>query len=115
LDPLRTRFHASSTGLSFRGTVGGNYAFSDLQDQDLLIRATKSHRPLSKQKKTSTPLEVNHSGVDATVWLPLAGGSVSTYASANPSRKSGFLLAFPECASLLFPHCPSAQSDDLIA
>jgi hypothetical protein len=56
---------------------------------------------------------MNRSGVHATDWLPLAGGSVSIYVSANPSRKSGSLLLFPGCASLLFPHCPSAQSDDL--
>jgi len=55
---------------------------------------------------------MNRGGVQATYWLPLAGGSVSIYVSANPSRKSGSLLLFPGCASLLFPHCPSAQSDD---
>jgi hypothetical protein len=57
---------------------------------------------------------MNRNGLNATVWLPLAGGSVFTYASANPSRKSGSLLQFPGCASLLFPQCPSARSDDLL-
>jgi hypothetical protein len=57
---------------------------------------------------------MNRNGLFATVWLPLAGGSVFIHASANPSRKSGSLLAFPGCASLLFPQCPSARSDDLL-
>lgn len=57
---------------------------------------------------------MNRSGVDAIAWLPLAGGSISLYASANPSHKAGSLLMFPECASLRFPHRPSAQRDDLI-
>jgi hypothetical protein len=63
--------------------------------------------------KTREPSEVNRDGSLAIVWLPLAGGSIFLYASANPSRKAGCLLLFPECASLSFPQRPSAQSGDL--
>jgi len=54
---------------------------------------------------------INRGGISAIAWLPLAGGSIFQYASANPSRKAGFLLVFPDCAVLTFPHCPSARSD----
>jgi hypothetical protein len=73
-------------------------------------------RPVTIQKnsaKTTAPSEVNRDGAVAIVWLPLAGGSIFLYASANPSRKAGCLLLFPECASLSFPQRPSAQSGDL--
>ena len=51
-----------------------------------------------KQKtkaQTKTPLEINRSGVFAIAWLPLAGGSIFLYVSANPSRKAGLLAVVP--------------------
>ena len=41
------------------------------------------------RRQTKTPSELNRDGVLAIAWLPLAGGSISLYASANPSRKAG--------------------------
>jgi len=67
-----------------------------------------------ESQKQKTPSELNRDGVIAIAWLPLAWDSIFLYASANPSRKAGSLLTFPGCASLLFPHRPSAQSSDLI-
>jgi hypothetical protein len=63
--------------------------------------------------RTKTPPELNLGGVSAIAWLPLAGGSISLHASANPSHVAGSLLMFPGCASLMFLHRPSAQRDDL--
>jgi hypothetical protein len=68
---------------------------------------------MRKRQITKEPSELNRDGSLAIAWLPLAGGSIFLYASANPSRKAGCLLSFPECASLRFPQRPSAQSGDL--
>ncbi len=79
----------------------------------LRIQAFAKTQNKDHKAETKTPPELNRSGAFAIAWLPLAGGSIFLYASANPSRKAGALLSFPECALLPFPHRPSAQSSDL--
>ena len=48
-----------------------------------------------KRKKHLRPTELNRVGPKAIAWLPLAGGSIFHYASANPSRNAGSAADVP--------------------